>query len=424
MRMRSLRLASPGRLAILAVVVAGFAIPTAASLGASSATPAAGVVTDYKAYLGARTGRAKGKPFVIGWINTQGGPLPSFIAATRAMIAGARYLNAELNGAHGNPISLHTCYIGGSEEEGKKCALEMANDPNVKVIVFGAVIVGNQSIYATIKGKKPIVIGVSASPVDGDQRNVYALNGDQPHVLGPWGTYGRDVLHAKTAAVINENLPGAIPAAQALTQGLQDAGIKVTHVQFDSTLTDLLGPVTAANVNKVDMIIPSVGFPYCVGIAKALQQTGTTKPVVALPLCTFIPAVAYPGGDFPKWVVGEAQVNTLINTPDVVKYLTTSAKYGLGKVDAQNVFASIAWAELLALVKIVNAIPAGKVSAATISAGLKTFKGPVVMGPPNIDCGQFAKEGARAICNNQTRFDEYLGNGQWKHVTGWLKPPK
>ena len=37
-----------------------------------------------------------------------------------------------------------------------------------------------------------------------------------------------------------------------MTQGLQDAGIKVTHVQFDSTLTDLLGPQTnAVNANTL-----------------------------------------------------------------------------------------------------------------------------------------------------------------------------
>src|SRR5262249_31549534 len=150
-----------------------------------------------------------------------------------------------------------------------------------------------------------------------------------------------------------------------------------------------LGPVTAGNGNSQDMIIPSVGFPYCVNLAKALPQGGATKPGVAPPPCTFIPAPAHPGGDFPQWGVGMAPDNTLINTPDVKAYLTTSAKYGLGKVDQQNVFSSIAWAELMAVIKIIDALPKNKINAATISAGLKTFKGPVVMGPPGIDCGQF-----------------------------------
>jgi branched-chain amino acid transport system substrate-binding protein len=407
--------------ALAVAVLVTVAVATGVSLAAA---PSQGV-TDYLAYTGGKKSQASGKkPIVIGWINQQGGPLPSFIAATKAIIAGTIFVNKELNGIHGQPVKLHTCYIGGTEEEGKKCGLEMANDPNVKVIIFGAVTVGNQSIYATIKGKKPIVIGVSASPVDGNQKNVYALNGDQPHVLGPWGTFGRDVLKAKTAAVINENLPGAIPAAAATQKGLEDAGIKVTHVQFDANLTDLLGPLTAANVTKVDMVVPSIGFPYCVNFVKALQQTGSTKPVVSLPLCTFIPPAAYPGGDYPKWMFGFAQANTAFTPPqaDVKAYLDTSAKYGLGPVDQQNVFSSIAWAELLAVVKVMNAIPAKKITAATISAGLKSFRGPVVMGPPSVQCG-FDKT-AIAICNNQTHFDQYLGGGKWKVMSGWLKPPK
>jgi branched-chain amino acid transport system substrate-binding protein len=358
---------------------------------------------------------------VIGWINQQGGPLPSFVAATRAVVAATKYVNKELNGVHGQPVKLHTCYIGGTEEEGKKCALEMANDPKVKVIVFGAVTVGNQSIYSTIQARKPIVIGVSASPVDGNQRNVYALNGDQPHVLGPWGTFGKNVLKAKTAAVIHENLPGAIPAANATQKGLQDAGIKVTNIGFDPTLTDLVGPVTAAGVNRVDMVVPAIGFPYCVNFVKAMSQVGATKPVVSLPLCTFIPPAAYPGGDYPKWVFGFAQANTANPDPEVNAYLKTSAKYGLGAIDQQNVFASIGWAEVLAVVKILNAIPANRITPATISAGLKSFAGPVVMGPPSIKCG-FDKT-AIAVCNNQTHFQEYLGNGKWKVRSGWLKPP-
>ena len=69
-------------------------------------------------------------------------------------------VNAELGGIHGHPVRLHECFIAQAEEEGVRCGQQMANDRNVKVILYGAVIVGNQSIYATIKGSKPIIGGV------------------------------------------------------------------------------------------------------------------------------------------------------------------------------------------------------------------------------------------------------------------------
>jgi hypothetical protein len=163
-----MRLRTVPRLALAAALAVGLAVPAGLGLAAS---PEPGAVTDYLSYLGGKKGQARGKsPVVIGWINQQGGPLPSFDAATKALVAGTKYINAELNGVHGQPVKLHTCYIGGTEEQGKNCGLVMANDKNVKVILFGAVTIGNQSIYATIKASKPIVIGVSASPVDGNQR--------------------------------------------------------------------------------------------------------------------------------------------------------------------------------------------------------------------------------------------------------------
>jgi branched-chain amino acid transport system substrate-binding protein len=422
MRVPSLVRSARGRRGI-AVLVAAVTLGLTISAGLSfAADKPGGPVTDYLSYTGGKKAQAHGSPIVIGWINAQGGN-PSFPGATIAAIAAEKYINTELNGVHGHPLKLHTCYIAQAEEEGKKCGLALANDSNVNVIAYGAVVTGNQSIYATIQGKKPIVIGVSASPVDGNQKNVYILNGDQPHVLGPWGTFGRDVLKAKTAAIFFDDQAGSIPAAAATKKGLQDAGIKVTSVGFDPNLTDLLGPLTAAGVASTNMIVPMVGFQYCVATAKALAQLGAKAPVVSNPLCTFIPPPAYPGGDFPKWIIGAAQSNTAIPTlPDVKAYLTASGKYGLKATDATNVFAALAWSEVLAIAKIMNAIPANKVNAATIGAAFKAYKGSIVMGPPSINCG-FDKS-AVAVCNNQTRFDQYLGGGKWKSVSGWLKPPK
>jgi branched-chain amino acid transport system substrate-binding protein len=320
-------------------------------------------------------------------------------------------------------VKLKTCFIRQAEEEGQRCGQLMANDKNVSVIVFGGVFVGNQSFYGVLKGKKPVIIGVSASPVDGNQKNVFALLGDQPHVLGPWGTFARDVLKAKTAAVLYQNEPGAIPAANATKKGLEDAGIKVTSVGFDPNLTDLLGPLTAAGGQTADVIVPMTAFVHCPKIATALQQIGSTKPVVANPLCIFGPGASYPGGDIPKnWVLGFAQANTAVQTPDVKAYLTTSTRNGLKREDAIQVFAALGWSEILAVVRFMNGIGADNITPAEIATVARAFRGPVIMGPPSIRCGQFKQ--AIAICNDQTQFYQYQGQGQWKRVSGWLKPPK
>ena len=102
--------------------------------------------------------------------------------------AGVKMVNAELGGIHGHPLRLSECFWAQAEEEGVRCGQQMVNE-KVKAIIYGFVTVGNQSIYATVKGTIPIVGVVTANPADPTAKNAFFLNGSQTSVLGPFGTY-------------------------------------------------------------------------------------------------------------------------------------------------------------------------------------------------------------------------------------------
>ena len=84
------------------------------------------------------------------------------------------------------------------------------------MIAKGAVATGIQSLHATIGGTKPIVTGVAITPVDGASKNGVVLFGDGPHILLPFGNYAKNVLHAKTAAVVYPNAPGIAESGQVI----------------------------------------------------------------------------------------------------------------------------------------------------------------------------------------------------------------
>ena len=294
MRPRSITQSARRRLglAALALITLVGAVVTAvatASTATSDALPPAQVL-NYQLYAGGK-GKANPKlaPITIGFINGQGGPPNfNFPQPTDVIQAAVRMVNAELGGIHGHPVRLHTCFIAQAEEEGVRCGQEMANDRNVKVILYGAVMVGNQSIYATIKGSKPIIGGVTANNADPTAKNAYFLNGSQTSVLGPFGTYTKRFLpKVKTVAIVYPNQPGADTAAFALRKGMQQVGVKVTMIATPQNATDLIGPATQAS--SADMIIPALGFTDCVPFARALAQIRYSKPVLSTPLCTFIP---------------------------------------------------------------------------------------------------------------------------------------
>ena len=58
-----------------------------------------------------------------------------------------------------------------------------------------------------------MIVGVAVTPIDAAQKNAVILFGDVTHVLGPFGTYAKDVLHAKTAALVYPNIAGITEGA-------------------------------------------------------------------------------------------------------------------------------------------------------------------------------------------------------------------
>jgi branched-chain amino acid transport system substrate-binding protein len=420
---RSLRAARGRRGLALAVTIgACLAVSAVAALAATTAAPPPQVL-NYQLYVKGK-GKAKSNlaPVTIGFINEQGGPPNvNFPQPTHVLEAGVRMVNAELGGVHGHPLKLNECFIVQAEEEGVRCGQQFVNDKALKAILWGFVVNGNQSFYATVKGTRPIVGGVAPSVADATAKNAYFLNGSTTSVLGPFGTYTKRFLpETKTAAIVYPNQPGADASAFALRSAMQQVGVKVTLIGTTPLATDLLGPATQAS--SADMIIAPLGFTDCVPFARALDQIHYSKPVLSTPLCTFIPRAAYAAGDLPKWTFGIAQ--TLVNLPGPQSklYLRKGLQYKATVADMLNVFSELAWEELLATVKIMNAIPFSKLSPATISAGLKAFPGPLILAAPDVACGK-AFPGQPAACGNETQFYNYLGKGKWKVASSWLRPP-
>jgi branched-chain amino acid transport system substrate-binding protein len=382
------------------------------------------VVTDYQSYVGGKAGAADTtkKPLGIGWVNIEGGSIGATPEATRAAQAAVKYVNEKLGGIGGHPLALSVCRITSAEEEGQKCGQQMLNDSSVQGVAFGNVFMGDTSFNAVVNGQKPLVVGVADGPSVATAKDAFILFGDLTHVFAPWGTYSRDVLHAKTAAVLYTNAPGDKAAGAAVRQGLEAAGIKVTAVGFDAQATDLIGPVTAAGAQKADVVVPIGTGQGCVALAKALKQLGVTKPIVATPVCLTADVAQGLGGDLPAWTYGIAQtLPTDASAPDAKAYLDASAQVGLAAKDATQVFAALAWSEILTYAKMFNAIGADKVSPQTVTAQLKQFTGPVVMGAPEVKCGKY--DDAPAVCNDQSKFYTYQGKGAFVPVAGWLQPP-
>ena len=409
----------------LGLAVALFAAILATAAVSLAATPNKAVL-DYSAYVGAKGPANKKLPaYVIGWVNGQGGTVPgtSFPSTTRGAVAAINMVNAELGGVHGRPLKLVQCFIASAEEEGTRCGQKMANDKRVVVVAHGVVVTGNQSEYNVLKGSKPVVMGVSASNADVKAKNVFSLIGTSISVLSSFGPYVKKVYpNVKTVAIIYPNQAGADVAAQSHKKSMESVGLKATLIAHDPNASDLVGVATQAN--GYDLIDAACTFADCALIAKGLAAIGSKKPVLTTPLLFFIPPPAWPGGDLPHWDVGVGQACICDpNDPEIKLFTKKAQQYHLSAADQKDAFAQLSWTTLLAIVKIMDQIPLKQLTPAAITKGLKAFRGPLVMGAPDVACGTVDPT-QPAACANEAQFYQYQGGGKWKKTSGYIGPAK
>jgi len=406
--------------ALAAAVVLGLTLSVALAVAAAPSS----AVTNYVQYVGGTAGKAnlKLKPVVIGVVNQQGGQVEIGPNWTPAVEVAAKLTNNELGGIGGHPLVLKECFIASAEEEGTKCGQAMANDKRVSVVLIGGVVFGNQSLYAALGHKKPVVGGVLVSPVDEQYKPGFGLFGSGTSVLGPYGTFARDVLHAKSAAVIYPTIPGIQENAIGIVAAMKKAGLSVKQVGYDPSTTDLTGPITAAGAQSADVIVLQDIASGCVNLAKALTQLGLKTKVLTNPLC-LDPRVAQGlGGDYPKWTWAIASsLGFDLTDKSVPPFLKVFKKYGQAKI-TPDPWVPVGFGQALTVVKWLNTIGSTQITPAAIVKQGKLERGPVPLGAPAVRCGKYSK--LPAVCNDQTQFFEYFGAGKFKRVSGWLRPPQ
>jgi branched-chain amino acid transport system substrate-binding protein len=242
-------------------------------------------------------------------------------------------------------------------------------------------------------------------------------------VLGPFGTYAKNVLHAKTAALVYPNIAGITQGAAAIKAGLQAAGVTVKAVGYPESQTDLTTVLTAAGAQTADMVIPYSDASGCVNLAKSLKTLGVTdaKKIVSAPLCLNGQVAAGLGGDFPIWTYAIA--SSLYGDPTdpgMPAYMKVAKKYST-PANAPDPWNIVAFSQILTTVRFMNEIGYGKITPKAMLARAKAFTGPVALGAPELACGK--NPAAPAVCNDRAQFFQYKGKHEFVKVASWLQPP-
>ncbi len=414
------RIRSRRAIVTFGALLVALAVSLPVAFGGATA-PAA--VTNYAAFVGAKPGKAnpKLKPVVIGMVNLQGGQVQVGPLWTPAVETTIKFANAELRGAAGHPIILKKCFIKSAEEEGTKCGQLMKNDKRVSVVLWGGVVIGNQSFYSAVK-PKPVVGGVIVSPIDEQYKQGFGLFGSGTSVLTPYATFAKNTLKAKSAGVVYPTIPGIAENGVAIAAAMRKVGLSVKQVAYDPNATDLVGPITAAGGQNVDVFVLQDVAGGCVNMAKALSQLGLNKKVLTNPLCLDPRVAAGLGGDYPKWTFAIASsLGFDLTDKGVPPFLKVFKKYAADPKITADPWTPVGFGQALTLIQWLNKIGYKNISPAAIVKQAKLERGPVPLGAPTVKCGK--NKAIPAACNDQTQFFQYNGAGKFKRVSTWVKGP-
>jgi branched-chain amino acid transport system substrate-binding protein len=373
------------------------------------------------AYTGGTAGKADAakSPIKIGYINMEGA-VPSFPEATVGIEAAVDYVNEELGGAQGHPVELVKCVVQ-SEEDGQKCATEMANNDDVQFVIEGILVVGNKAIYSVLSGKKPIML---ASPSTGDDLtadDAYSYTPGGPGAIAGMALFTAKVPDVDKVAVLYADNPAGKESAQKFMKPLlEQLGVKdVTLVGVADTATgpDLASAIQAAGGDKADVLVSFLTVPGCIAAYDALQSLGIKPAVIATGLCFGKPMSKHLedlGSDDPVpdgWYF--ANFGYSYFQPDdksgMKTYLAKVRQYGPKDAEYTG-FAGYTFANLLTAVKFVNEIGADNLTPSALRKAIAGFKGPMMMTAGPMECG-YSKL-FKTLCGSEIGIEQYK-DGKW-----------
>lgn len=409
--------------AAVTTTAAATATTTAAATATTAASGGSTSVTDFVAYAGGKAGAADASltPIKVGYVNQEGGPIEIGPTNDDGAEIAVKFINDKAGGIGGHPVELVKCYIASTEEEGQQCGQQLANDKSVVAVLLGAVAVGAEPLYAAL-GDKPVVGGVSVNAVDINQKNAAVLYGGAQYILAPYATFARDVLKAKSAALVYSEGPGTELPAAGQASAFTTAGIPIKSVSYAADAGDLTLPLQAAGATTADVVMPVINPGDCVKFEQAIKQLGIPdEKVLASPIC-LTPTTIAGLGDFPKWIYAIASSQTFdTSDPAVPPYQQILKDQGQDKLIGDP-WVNVGFGQMLTLAKWMNAAGADNLTPDAIVTQMHAFNGPLVLGSPVIKCGKYPK--APGVCNDHTQFYKWNGSGQPMTKAGdWVPPP-
>jgi branched-chain amino acid transport system substrate-binding protein len=399
----------------------------AASSGSSSTTATTGTASSSISqasisfglqYTGGKAGKADPSlsPIHVGFTTNLGGS-PSFPENVAAANATTSFINDNLGGIGGHRLVLDTCYMQ-SEEDGQKCGANFAG-ARVPVVEQALAVIGNASLYKTLAGKAPIIIGTTSAGPDYTTKGAYSFTGGGPAVIYAMAKDTKN-LGAKKAALLSVDNPGGKFTMQTYAEpAFKQLGVsfnKTVYYGEAPTTPDIVSALQAAGGSSADVIFFDPSAPgECISLYDAMKQLGIKKPVESTPICNAPSFINATGGGPENWRLwGFSENPRVASEAEVQVYNNIMEAYGAAAYKYVG-FANSVVRDLLTIDKFMTAVGPTNITPDALTAQIKQFPGPAFLIPGPVKCGSPPSPASPSVCGNVSVGSTYK-SGAWQSL--------
>jgi branched-chain amino acid transport system substrate-binding protein len=343
-------------------------------------------------------------PVKIGFVNQSEGT-PSFAGPLAAAKVAVDYINDKLGGIEGHPLELVDCNTGLDPDSNQKCAQQMVNDDGIQVITTQFVL-GSDAFWPVLEQAGLVGLeGTPLNPTDLTSPAAIAYSPGPGTVVG-LADYAVKQLGAKSLTIVAEANNGGQAVIDNVAAASQMEGIDIKSVLAGGADTDLAGALQA-NPSDAYVLVTAAGS--CVQVAKALEQIGSDKPVLAVSSCSDGSVISEVGAQVSGWYVGAPSVLPGLVQDDPELALFTSVMDAAGHTDDIGLTSSSqTFGQLITLWELGNKIGFDKLSRDSWKEALLGFTGPVFLGPRKMTC---LLPGLPALCTTEMRIMQITDDG-------------
>ncbi len=368
--------------------------------------------------VGAEPSRATGEPIVIGMINQENTPLGSYPELSSATRAAIDFVNVELGGVKGRPISLEVCNTEFSPEGSTACAQGFVQ-AGVPAVLGGIDVFGN-GIDTLEQNGIPYVGGIPVSTQAVTNDNSFQWSG------GTWGATVAFADHAATevgaerVAIVYPEFGPITSSAEYGRTTLEKLGVTgVVMVPYPITATDLTSPIQAATSGDPHAIVMLAADTGCKGAFDGFETVGTDAVIYLVGACAS-PAIIDEAG--PEKTEGtifnvEGPIDRGEDNLDFSLYQAVAEKYGDG-FDPVGA-GTVTFRSFMNLYRVMVGLDDTDLTPAGITAALAAqVDAPSFMGHPST-CDRAQLAGLPALCSPEQILAE-MRDGELVQLGDWV----